>query len=204
MEDRNPSIAYCENHNSDFDYGLAATDFEMAAEALIGVQLSQPVVGNWTAPVLQLIRQTLELKLKELVETIGWRSKSQISPMKHGHSLDKLWSQGRQWLVDNGYQLELDARLKNTDGLIENLHAIDPTGDLFRFGTSIKTAFGREKSSDRVGYNQEMLFSEFKDACGCLNHWVGVLMREIIQAEQGWTQDPYFDKDDFPKINAAT
>ncbi|WP_310620707.1 hypothetical protein [Flexibacterium corallicola] len=199
MKERNPSISYCENHNADFDYGLAATDFELAATALINVQREQPTIGNWTAPVLHLIRQTLELKLKELIETINWKQSNSIAPSKFSHNLKKLWELGRGYLVDNDYQIERDTRLVDLDRLVENLHAIDPTGDLFRFGTSRKTAFGRQKSSDRVGYNQEELFVEFEHSRDCLSHWTGVVMREIIQAEQGWEQDPYFDKDAFPK-----
>jgi hypothetical protein len=69
-----PSITYCENHNAEFDYGLAATDFRIAADALIEQQRLDPHLGNWTAPVLHIIRQTLELTLKSLIETIGWKT----------------------------------------------------------------------------------------------------------------------------------
>ncbi|MER8491708.1 hypothetical protein NKH53_26180 [Mesorhizobium australicum] len=204
LRERNPSVYYCENHNADLDYGLAATDFELAAEALIAIQRKQPNMGNWSAPVLHLIRQTLELKLKALIETITWKLGNAAVPIKFAHDLEDLWTRGRGWLLENGCQIEQDARLKDTDRLIENLHAIDPTGDLLRFGTSRKTAFGRQKSSDRVGFIQEELFLEFERACGCLNHWCGVVMREIIQAEQGWENDPYFDRNDFPKVEPNT
>lgn len=199
LKDRKPSVSYCENHNGDFDYGLAANDFEMAANALIAVQREQPYLSNWVAPVLHLVRHALELKLKALIQTINWKSNISANRFKFDHDLKALWENGRKWLIENTYQIETDARLTNTDSLIENLHAIDPTGDLFRFGTSRKVAFGRQKSSDRVGYRQEDFFAEFENACGCLNHWSDVLMREIIQAEQGWEKDPYFDKDAFPK-----
>ncbi len=199
MQERNPSVSYCENHNGDFDYGLAALDFQMAAEALIAVQRDQRHVSNWTAPLLHLIRQTLELKLKALLETIRVRTKTDAASVKFDHDLDRLWSSSRKWLIEAEYRIEHDQRLTATDALIENFHAIDPTGDLFRFGTSRKVAFGRQKSSDRVGFNQDALFAEFQSTCGCLDHWTGVLMREVIQEEEGWEVDPYFDRDDFPK-----
>ncbi|MDX0654400.1 hypothetical protein GOD34_27180 [Sinorhizobium medicae] len=52
LEQRGPSVYYCENHNGDSDYGLAATDFQMAADALIAVQREQPHKGNWSAPIV--------------------------------------------------------------------------------------------------------------------------------------------------------
>jgi hypothetical protein len=205
LKDRKPSVTYCENHhNANFDYGLAATDFQMAADALIAVQRERPNMGNWTAPMLHLIRQTLELKLKSLIETIRWKVGNSAAPLKFEHNLESLWARGRAWLVENGYRIELDARLADTDKLIENLHAVDPTGDLFRFGTSRQTAFGRPKSSDRVGFSREELFLEFERTCGCLGHWCGVVMREIIQAEQGWENDPYFDREAFPRVDPKT
>ncbi|MDE3823150.1 hypothetical protein I7F13_12485 [Sinorhizobium meliloti] len=186
LEQRGPSVYYCENHNGDSDYGLAATDFQMAADALIAVQREQPHKGNWSAPLLHLIRQTLELKLKSLLETVRWKSGGMDNSVAFDHNLERLWSSGRSWLVEMGYSIEQDARLADTDRLIENMHAIDPTGDLFRFGTSRMKAFGRQKSSDRVGFNHDDLVREFERTCGCLDHWSGVIMREIILAEEGW------------------
>jgi len=197
---RAPSISYCENHNGDLDYGLAQTDFRMAADALIAVQREQPHISNWIAPFLHLIRQTVELSLKSLLQNIDWKLKVTEKSFKFSHDLEKLWKQGRGWLVNNGYDIERDARLADTDNLVENLHAIDPTGDLFRFGTSKQEAFGRQKSSDRVGFNPTDLFREFGSACECLGHWSAVVMREIIQEEQGWKEDPFFDRDDYPRI----
>lgn len=199
VEDRAPSIYYCENHNADFDYGLAALDFQMAAEAIIAIQREQPLMGNWSAPLLHLVRQTLELKLKSLLEIIRQKTVDVTPSIKFDHDLRNLWERGRSWLIKNGYNIEYDRRLSETDRIIENMHFIDPTGDLFRFGTSRLEAFGRQKSSDRVGFDQDTLFKEFESACGCLDHWSGVVMRELIQAEQGWEKDPYFDKDAFPK-----
>jgi len=198
-----PSVSYCENHNADFDYGLAALDFKIAAVALIDCQRVDPHMSNWTAPVLHVIRQTLELTLKSLIETIGWKIGAEKGTIKFVHNLESLWTQGRTWLIDNGYSIENDARLAVTDKLLGNMHAIDPTGDLFRFGTSRKEAFGRNKSSDRVGYKQDQLFDEFEQVCACLDHWCSVVMREMIQAEQGWEKDPFFDRENYPKIQTG-
>ncbi len=201
MKDRRPSISYCENHNADIDFGEAALNFEMAANELIKAQRLQPTFCNWTAPVLHLIRQTLELRLKELIQCINWRPDTDNVPLRFDHDLQRLWSRGRAWLVDHDYSIEKDARLGITDGLIENIHSIDPSGDLFRFGTSRKTAFGRQKSSDRIGYDQKVLFHEFKVSCACIEHWATVITREVIMEEMSWRKDPYFDRDDFPKVD---
>lgn len=202
FEATSPSIFYCENHNADFDYGLAALNFRISAQALIDSQRKDPHMSNWTAPVLHMIRQTIELTLKSLIETVGWKVGAEAGAVKFIHNLESLWSQGRGLLIDQGHPIENDARLIATDRIIENMHAIDPTGDLFRFGTSRKEAFGRNRSSDRVGYNQDQLFEEFEQACACLDHWCGVVMRELIQDEQGWEEDPFFDKDNYPKVES--
>lgn len=194
---------YCENHNADFDYGLAALDFKLSALVLIARQREDPHLSNWTAPILHMIRQTLELTLKSLIETIGRKVSAKAGGVKFKHDLHDLWTQGRDWLIESGYPIDNDARLAATDGLVENMHAIDPTGDLFRFGTSRKKAFGRNKSSDRVGYRQDQLFEEFEQACEFLDHWCGVVMREIIQAEQSWGKDPLFDREDYPRIESV-
>ena len=204
FNERNPSVYYCENHNGELDYGLAATDFEMAANALISIQLEQPNTGNWVAPILHMVRQTLELNLKSLLQMINWRTGNTTYRISYDHNLELMWGKGRTWLIEQAYRIEQDARLNNTDRIIENLHAIDPIGDLFRFGTSRKEAFGRAKSSDRVGYNQKDLCAEYEDALGFLGHWRGVIMREIIMAEQGWECDPYFNRDAFPKVDHNT
>lgn len=181
--ERSPSLQYCENHNADLDYGLTAFDFELSLELLIERQRQEPNIGNWTAPITHLVRQVIELRLKELLQMIEWRSGEPAIAFAFTHDLSKLWKAGRDWLVENGYSIENDFRLENSDRLIENLHAIDPTGDLFRFGTSRKKAFGRYKSSDRVGYHQEPFFQEYEDTKECLSHWAGIVMREIIERE---------------------
>lgn len=198
---KQPSVSYCENHNADFDYGLAALDFKLSTQALMERQREDPNLSNWIAPVLHMIRQTLELSLKSLIETIGWKDGSSAGKVKFKHDLQDLWVQGHDWLMRNGYPIDTDARLVATAEIVENIHAIDPTGDLFRFGTSRKKAFGRYKSSDRVGYRQEKLFEEFDQACSFLDHWCGVVMREVIQAEEGWESDPFYNKGDYPKID---
>lgn len=151
-----------------------------------------------------MIRQTIELYLKSLIETIRWKVGDEASTVKFVHDLELLWNQGRVWLIGNGYSITNDTRLEATDRLVENLHAVDPLGDLFRFGTSRKEAFGRNKSSDRVGYNQSQLFKEFEHACACLEHWIAVVFREIIQEEQGWEKDPFFDQNSYPKIESGS
>lgn len=202
LKTTNPSVSYCENHNADFDYGLAALDFKLSALALMARQREDPHLSNWTAPVLHMIRQTLELTLKSLNETIGWKVGAKTGKVQFKHDLRDLWNQGRDWLIENGYPIDNDARLAATNGIIENMHAIDPTGDLFRFGTSRKKAFGRYKSSDRAGYRQDQLFEEVEQAFEFLDHWCGVVMREIIQVEQGRERDPFFDREDYPKIKS--
>jgi len=197
---QNPSIGYVENHNADWDYGLAADDYKMATDALIAAQQRDPNLDNWTSPICHLIRQTMELQLKSLLQMIGWKTDIEPAGILFTHNLDSLWKDGKNWLVKNGYSIENDLRLNFVDRLIANLHSIDPSGDLFRFGTSRYHAFGRSKTYDRVGYNQELLFDEFDLAHQCVSHWTTVVMREIIAKEEGWTTDPFFDPNDYPTL----
>ncbi|MBD8875123.1 hypothetical protein [Roseibium polysiphoniae] len=198
-EAQKPSISYVENHNADWDYGLASDDYKLATDALIAEQLSNPHLGNWTAPICHLIRQTMELQLKSLLQMIAWKTGAAENNLTFTHDLGSLWSRGRSFLIENGYAIADDKRLKFADRLVENLHAIDPAGDLFRFGTSKHQAFGKLKTYDRVGYDQGLLFTEFDRAHSCLAHWTSVIMRQMIAEEEGWTEDPYFDADDFPR-----
>ena len=180
---RSPSLQYCENYNADLDYSLTAFDFELTLELLIERQRSEPHLGNWTGPITHLVRQVIELRLKGLLQAIEWHSGSPALSFTFTHDLAELWKAGRDWLFENDYSITKDSRLGNSDRLIENLHAIDPTGDLFRFGTSRKMAFGRNKSSDRVGYEQESFFREYLDTKECLSHWAGIITREVIDRE---------------------
>lgn len=194
-----PSISYVENHNAEWDYGLAAFDFKMAADALIAHQKRDPHLGNWTAPICHLVRQTIELQLKSLLQMISWKHNKDQKELAFTHNVERLWADGKEWLVGNGYPIATDSRLTDLDRLVANLHSIDPAGDLFRFGTSKFHAFGRAKTYDRVGYDQDILFSEFERAYQCAKHWSSVVMREIIMKEEGWNEDPFFDPDDFPR-----
>jgi hypothetical protein len=41
---------------------------------------------------------------------------------------------------------------------------------------------------------------EFADADGLLCHWDAAVFRLTMAEERGWTTDPYFEVDDFPKV----
>lgn len=195
----NPSLSYVENHNADLDYGLAADDFKISADTLIEAQRRNPHFGNWTAPVCHMVRQTLELKLKWLTQVIGWKVDQTDGSIAFSHDLKTLWAKSEFWLIENGYSIDQDVRKVRLDKLVQNLHAIDPLGDLFRFGTSKMTAFGRNKTYDRVGYSQEEFFQEFDDSYAFLRHWSFTIYREMLAAQEGWEDDQSFDANDFPK-----
>ena len=193
------AIYYVENHNGQCSYSELATDFEMAALLAID-QYEKDNLGNWTAPIAHLVRQTIELLLKAMLETVKAKGSPPNAALTYSHDLNQIWQHCRGWLKINGYKFEDDARLASTEWLIEAFHQIDPSGDLFRFGISNKDAFGKQKSYDRVGLRMEILVPDFKAAVGFLSHWEAVPFRELIAAEMGWSEDPYFDKDDFPRL----
>jgi hypothetical protein len=201
--DTTSGIYYVENHNGQCSYAELALDFKMAADLTIQ-EYRQTQLGNWTAPVAHLVRQTVELRLKALLDTIVRKGGPADPKLAYSHDLEGIWERCHDWLAASGYKFRDDARMTRTVRLIEALHAIDPSGDLFRFGISNQTAFGKQKSYDRVGLRMNILVPDFEAADGFLSHWEAVLLREIIAVEMGWETDPYFDAGDFPKSPAAT
>ncbi|MBB4114381.1 hypothetical protein FHT80_003732 [Rhizobium sp. BK226] len=157
-------------------------------------------MANWTAPLAHLVRQALELRLKALFDMIGQRGgKIETRPL-HSHNLKTIWTHSRDWLDQSGYRFREDARLNQTERLIEAFQAIDPSGDLFRFGISNQTVFGKQKSYDRVGLRMEILVPDFAASNGFLQHWELVLLREIMAIEMNWDKAPFFDAEDFPRV----
>lgn len=198
----NSAIYYVENHNGQCSYSELATDFEMAALLAIE-QLERDHLGNWTAPIAHLVRQTIELLLKAMLETIKAKGYPPSPTLAFSHDLKQIWLHCRDWLKAKGYQFEDDARLERTEWLIEAFHQIDPSGDLFRFGISNNAAFGKQKSYDRVGLRMEILVPDFRAAIDFLRHWEAVPFRELMADEMGWSEDPFFNKGDFPRRQDA-
>lgn len=192
------AISYVENHNAPCGYAELTTDFGGAADLMIE-EYRRTQLGNWTAPLAHVARQLVELHLKALMEIIKQRDRAFDDTLLGGHNLQGIWQPCRSWLVQRGYRMQEDARLEPAETLIEAFHAIDPSGDLFRFGISRRTAFAKQKSYDRVGIEIDQFEKELNAVRGLLGHWEGVVCREIIKEEMGWTEDPYFDPDGFPR-----
>ena len=197
--DEPKAIYYVENHSGQCGYGELALDFQMAATALLETYRNEQL-GNWMAPVAHLIRQTLELRLKALLSSITARDPTIDKQPLGQHDLLRLWGVAHSWLRANGFPIDRDARLSPTLHLISAYDAIDPSGDLFRFGMSRKMAFKMQKSYDRVGINCEVMAKEFADADSLLRHWDAAVFRLTMAEELGWTADPYFERDDFPNV----
>lgn len=193
------AIYYAENHNAQCSYGELSTDFEMATLAILA-NYRENQLGNWVGPLAHLARQTLELSLKALVVSIRERDATVPRKALGTHDLGALWALGTSWLDANGYDSNNDARRIDAAHLIAAYNAIDPSGDLFRFGISYKEAFDKQKSYDRVGIVLNQFEKEFIAAIGFLNHWNAVVFRKTIAEAEGWQVDPYFDADDFPRV----
>ena len=192
-----------ENHNGQCSYAELAVDFQMATDLVIE-SYQKSGLGNWIAPLAHLMRQTLELRLKALFDMVGKKDGKIETKLLYSHDLKAIWTHSRDWLDQSGYRFREDARLNQTERLIEAFHAIDPSGDLFRFGISNQTAFGKQKSYDRVGFRMEILMPDFAASDGFLRHWAAVLSREIMAIEMNWEKDPFFDADDFPGVPTGT
>lgn len=196
--DEPKSIYYVENHNGQCSYGDLATDFEIAATALLETYRDSGL-GNWMGPVAHMVRQTLELRLKALLQSISERDPDVDGKPLRRHDLLALWNVSLQWLTESGFRIHEDQRLPRTVHLLTSYDAIDPSGDLFRFGMSRKTAFEKQKSYDRVGINVDIMMADFRGAVRFLSHWDAAVFRITIAQDLGWESDPYFDVDDFPR-----
>lgn len=195
---RRKSISYVENHNAPCGYADLALDFSYAAEVLLE-QYRKTDFGNWMAPVAHISRQLIELRLKALMTSINTLDSTFNTEPLGGHNLESIWSACLAWFLSRGYKIREDARIEMAEHLILAFHEIDPSGDLFRFGVSRKTAFDQQKSYDRVGIEVELFEPELKATEGLLHHWEAVVFRENVKHEMGWAKDPYFDADDFPR-----
>ena len=187
-----------ENHNAPCGYAELALDFSYAADVLIE-QYRKTGFGNWIAPVAYISRQLIELHLKALMNAIKVLDGTFDTAPLGSHNLESIWLACRSWLIGRGYKLQEDARLEMTDHLISAFHEIDPSGDLFRFGISKKTAFDKQKSYDRVGIELELFEQELKATQGLLHHWEATVFRENMKLEMGWDEDTYFNPDEFPR-----
>lgn len=200
-EERLPCLIYVENGNFNSGYDMLALDYKMAADLIIKEE-AHSGLGNWSAPLAFMVRQTLELSLKALLEATAGRGNEVSAKAMFSHKLDLLWAGSSGWLRTNGYAVDLDRRSDVAEWMVTNFHAVDPSGDLFRFATSKFTAFGRQKTYDRAGLHPKVLVSYFEDTYGFLRHWESVLTREWMKEvadENGHELPNVFDPEDFPR-----
>lgn len=196
--DEPKAIYYVENHNAQCGYAEVALDFSIAANSLLE-KYERESLGNWMGPTAHLIRQTLELKLKALLQAVIALDSSVNSKPLATHRLLDIWDPSYAWIASNSLPIEQDLRLPQTLHLLQCYDSIDPTGDLFRFGQSRQSWFGRPKSYDRVGIEIDVMKDDFAAAEGLLDHWESVASRSAMSQEMGWEKDPYFNPNDFPK-----
>lgn len=175
----------------------------MAADLLIATG-NKSGLGNWFAPTALIVRQTLELALKALLEATADRGNSLNSKVIFSHDLWGIWQDCRHWLQDNGYLFYQDMRLETTEWVIANFHAVDPTGDLFRFAHSKHEAFKRKKTYDRAAFNEAIFVDYFNASWDFLNHWASVLIMEWAEEQakrEGTLYTRPLNPDDFPRID---
>ncbi|MDD2830509.1 MAG: hypothetical protein PHW18_13120 [Sulfuricurvum sp.] len=199
---KRPLVYYVENHNGSIGYAEAAIDFKILTVELLP-RLDPQQLGNWMCPVLYLARQTVELCLKALFERVTDKDPVADKRLLGKHDLSALWLTSREWLSQHDYPILTDARLGSANYLVESLHAVDPTGDLFRFAQSKQLRFNKKKSCDRVGVSFDEFPSAFTQTVDLLQHWESVLFREDLCKEQGWEKDPSFNRDAYPKLGHA-
>ncbi len=198
---RPPALYYVENGNFFAGYDQLAGDYKMAADLLIATE-QKSGMANWIAPTILLVRQAIELSLKALLEATVDRGNNFNRKLMFSHDLAGIWGDCKQWLERYGCAYKDDARFDTTEWMIENFHAVDPAGDLFRFAHSKHEAFGRHKSYDRVGMNKPVFSEYFEDSYGFLRHWTGVLVMDWMAeqaAKDGMEYTRLLDPNAFPR-----
>jgi|GEM_PF-917921 len=201
-EKQPPCLTYVENGNYNSGYDLLALDYKMAADLLIE-EYRRSQMGNLSAPLTFVVRQTLELSHKSLLEETLFSGNSAPPKAMFSHDLESIWNKSRRWLVASGYPIENDRRYNTVDWMTTNFHSVDPTGDLFRFAFSKFAAFKRQKTYDRAGVYLDVLVPYFESTYGFLMHWGSVLaaQRNKVEMEKdGEKWEPFFDPDDYPRV----
>ena len=201
-EEQPPCLIYVENGIYNSGYDLLALDYKMAADLMID-EYTRSQLGNWNAPLTFMVRQTLELSHKSLLEGTLLSGNSASSKVMFSHDLESIWDASRRWLIARGYPIENDQRYKTVDWLTTNFYSVDPTGDLFRFAFSKFSAFRRQKTYDRAGVYLGVLVPYFESTYEFLMHWRSVLAAQRTKLEMqkdGEVWEPFFDPDGYPKI----
>lgn len=197
-----PCLIYVENGNFNYGYDLLALNYKMAADLMIH-EYQNSGLGNWTAPTAFMVRQTLELAHKSLLEATGIKGNAVSQKVMFSHNLETIWAAGRAWLLENGYPVENDQRFAVAEWMTANFDAVDPSGDLFRFAHSTMGAYGRHKTYDRAGVYLKLLVPYFEKTYGFLMHWGAVLStQKTKEDDKDW--EPFWDPDDYPKIAETT
>lgn len=194
-----PCLIYVENNNFNSGYDLLAHDYKMAADTMIR-EYRETGLGNWAAPVGFIVRQTLELAHKSLLEETGRMGNTVLEHVMFSHNLEYIWKVSRDWLIERGYPIQNDQRFVVLEWMTTNFHAVDPSGDLFRFAHSVVAAYGRQKTYDRAGVYLGSLTEYLDKAHGFLMHWSSVLNAQKMKADEADWEPSEWNPNDYPKI----
>jgi hypothetical protein len=194
-----PCLIYVENNNFNSGYDLLAHDYKMAADAMIE-EYRKTGLGNWAAPVSFIVRQTLELAHKSLLEETA-KAGNTVSPkVMFSHNLESIWIASRDWLIESKYPIKNDARFVVAEWMTTNFHAVDPSGDLFRFAHSTVGAYGRQKTYDRAEVYLGSLSAYLDKTHGFLMHWGALLGTQKMRADEPDWEPSGWDPENYPKI----
>jgi hypothetical protein len=198
-EEMPPALIYVENNNCIAGYDLLSHDYKMVTDAMIAEYRSHGL-SNWSAPVAFMVRQTLELTHKSLLEETIRAGNADPLKLLNTHKLDAIWELSRDWLLQNSFPIDNDQRFAVAEWFTRNFSAVDPSGDLFRFANSKVEAYGRQKTYDRVGLYFGTLVTYFDKTFACLSHWSVVVAAAQAKAA-GEESNAEWDPDDYPKVS---
>jgi hypothetical protein len=120
-------------HNRGDGWWLYADGYRLAADRLIadaeGLTLYQR--NSVIYPILFLYRQHLELMLKYII-LVGQRLRSETTQPLHHHRLRDLWGECKRVLRERSISVPSED-LTRVEHTIDELTALDPSSDLFRY-----------------------------------------------------------------------
>lgn len=120
-------------HNRGDGWWLYADGYRLAADRLTAdaESLTRGQRNSVIYPILFLYRQHLELMLKYII-LVGQRLRSEATRPPHHHRLRDLWGESKRVLRERSISV-LSKDLTRIEHTIDELTALDPSSDLFRY-----------------------------------------------------------------------
>jgi hypothetical protein len=195
MSEYNPYRGSTLNWGAVDSWCIYADGFKRAAELLIANVRSTYEINTVVFPILFLARHYIELTLKEVI-AYGRYLNELVGTPPGGHDLENLWKEARFYISKEVSDVSRD-ELRTIEGLILEIHSIDPTSEGSRYPVIKKrTLTGRDASfsadSPHTYINLDDLVNKMKTISEFL-HKVTTFLSVAQDLEAEFRTDYYFN-----------